>query len=179
MVTILVVATAVFFPSMIDLSGEISGMTDYQLDSKISAGSEFAILHHRFWPAVLLVVILLGLHSLVILHRVFGPLYRMRTFFEQVGTGDLSGRLSFRKDDFLLREQNAVNKMLDSINQKLHRVKSSYSSLEESLGALSGSTGDADVETAGFDAKMKEIQEKKAELKEAIDAIKTGEMRAE
>jgi hypothetical protein len=100
----LVVTTAVFFPSMIDLSSDISTCDDYQLDAQVTAAQEFTILHHRFWPAVLLVVILLGLHSLIILHRVFGPLYRLRFFLQRLSTGDLSGRLDFRKNDYLSAE---------------------------------------------------------------------------
>lgn len=174
LVTILVVATAVFFPSMIDLSGEFSGAADYQMEAKISAGSEFATLHHRFWPAVLLVVILLGLHSLVVLHRVFGPLYRLRMFLEQVGGGDLSSKLAFRKDDFLIREQHTVNKMLEALNDKFGRVKTSHASLDQSIGALLDAAGAGEVEASVLSAKIKEIGERQAELSQALKAIKTS-----
>ena len=174
LITVFLVSTAMFFPSMMDLSSNKPPRTSYELDAQVSAGQEFTILHHRFWPAVLLLVVLLGLHSVVILHRIFGPLYRLRNFLEQVSKGDFSQTLHFRKHDYLEKEQVSVNQMIQSVGTLIDDIKSSHEFLENDLKAAIDESSKEEADLKKVKNKLKEIGEKQALLSEAIAKIKTA-----
>ena len=67
---ILLFLIAIFSPVIIALYSDASPAQAEQ------ASAEFLGLHKRIWPAVPLVLILVSLHSIVVSHRIAGPLTR-------------------------------------------------------------------------------------------------------
>src|SRR5882672_10819226 len=63
--------------------------------------NEFLSLHLRVWPALVAVLVLLVLHSVLISHRIGGPLYRFRHVFRAIAAGDFLTRANIRKNDYL------------------------------------------------------------------------------
>lgn len=90
LVIFLSLAAAIFVPPMLRLD-------DYD------AAEFFLLLHSRIWPGLLLVLLLLSLHSVMVSHRIAGPLYRFRKVFQSLarvtfpsGRG-FAGRITCRK----------------------------------------------------------------------------------
>ena len=121
---------AIFSPVIIAL---YSGSSPEQAEQ---ASAEFLGLHKRIWPAVPVVLILISLHSIVISHRIAGPLYRFRKVFEAVEQGDMSIRAVLRKKDYLGRETGSLNQMIDGLEA---RIRSIDDSVGEVRFRLSGS----------------------------------------
>lgn len=126
---------AIFSPVIIALYGSPSPEQAEQ------ASAEFLGLHKRIWPAVPLALLLISLHSIVISHRIAGPLYRFRKVFEAVEQGDMTIRAVIRKKDYLGREADSLNQMIDglqgrlrSIDDSIGEVRSACSRLEAVLG---------------------------------------------
>jgi len=86
----------VFAPSMLGL---LAGET---IESLEPAANEFLILHHRIWPAV--VVVLLGMfaYTIVVSHRIAGPVYRINDVLRKMIGGEFPDRVTFRKGDYFL-----------------------------------------------------------------------------
>lgn len=80
-------------------------------------------LHARFWPWTLgasVVVLIHCVHSLLLMQRVAGPLYRLTRVFPQIGDGNLCMRATFREGDYLVPEADLVNQMTAQLQTKIN-----------------------------------------------------------
>ncbi len=110
---------AIFVPVILALYGSSS---PEQIEQ---ASAEFLGLHKRIWPAVPLALILISVHSILVSHRIAGPLYRFRKVFEAVERGDLSIRAVIRDKDYLGREADSLNQMIDGLEARVRSVDAS------------------------------------------------------
>ncbi|HRI38233.1 MAG TPA: methyl-accepting chemotaxis protein [Nitrospira sp.] len=84
--------------------------------------SQFLELNARIWPWLFITFLVLLLHSLYFMHRIAGPLYRFSTLFRSIGAGDLHQRARLRKHDYLHREAQAFNTMLDNLENRIKTI---------------------------------------------------------
>jgi hypothetical protein len=115
------------------------------LEVRASAADKILTLHARVWPAVIALVCVIGLHSFRIFHRLVGPLYRFRVVFGQVRDGDLNYPVRIRDRDYLHKEEEALNEMLEVLHGKLkdiqggcHDALRSFQELEQWVSRLPG-----------------------------------------
>ncbi|HEC79131.1 MAG TPA: HAMP domain-containing protein [candidate division WOR-3 bacterium] len=89
------------------------------------------LINLSFKPLVIVIpviFILLALSYIVVIfisHRTAGPLYSLKKAMEQVGEGDLSVRLKFRKNDEIHDVAESFNRMVDGLRKKFGNFKSS------------------------------------------------------
>ncbi|MDH3216474.1 MAG: methyl-accepting chemotaxis protein [Candidatus Krumholzibacteria bacterium] len=115
---VLIFATALFAPIVIKLeSGDISS------PHVQAAAREFLFLHTRLWAPLFGAFLLLVLHNIVVTHRIAGPLYRFRRYFEAVGEGDLSSPIRVRNSDYLKPDAKIATRMVESLREKIARVE--------------------------------------------------------
>lgn len=131
-VTILLIfAGALFLPIILQLrSGSLSVIEQGEV-----AGL-FLTLHARVWPAMFVVFVLLALHSVLVSHRIAGPLYRFRSIFKAVAEGDLSIRANLRKTDYLGKESDSLNEMIVSLRTKLAGIRKHSEEVEATILGL-------------------------------------------
>jgi len=86
----------VFAPSMFGL------LTGETLESLEPAANEFLVLHHRIWPAVALVLVGMFAYTIVVSHRIAGPVYRINDILRRMIAGEFPFPISFRKGDYFL-----------------------------------------------------------------------------
>jgi methyl-accepting chemotaxis protein len=128
---LLIFAGTLFLPIILELrSGSLSVIEQGEV-----AGL-FLSLHARVWPAMLVVFALLTLHSVLVSHRIAGPLYRFRSVFKAVATGDLSIRANLRKTDYLEKESDSLNEMIMSLRVKLTEIKKHSEEVEAAITGL-------------------------------------------
>jgi methyl-accepting chemotaxis protein len=125
------VVAVVFGPLVLDFSG---GST-YTME-KYEAAGVFLRLHQQFWPVVLLLIVLVVLHSILVSHRIGGPLYRFRTVFKAVGQGDLSMSVRLRRHDYVKAEAEELDQMIASLRNHVQRAQSSCASLADAAQSL-------------------------------------------
>jgi methyl-accepting chemotaxis protein len=120
------------------------------IEARTSAAEKILTLHARVWPAVIALICVIGLHSFRIFHRLVGPLYRFRVVFGQVRDGDLSHPVRIRERDYLHKEEDALNEMLEVLHAKLNDIQGeatqALQSLQDVEHAISGVPGWGEAE---------------------------------
>lgn len=84
--------------------------------------TQFLELNGRIWPWLIITFLVLLLHSIYFMHRIAGPLYRFTALFRLIETGQLHQRARLRKHDYLHREAQAFNSMLDQFESRIQTI---------------------------------------------------------
>ena len=84
--------------------------------------TQFLELNGRIWPWLIITSLVVFLHSIYFMHRIAGPLYRFTTLFRSIGTGQLHQRARLRKHDYLHREAQAFNTMLEHLENRIQTI---------------------------------------------------------
>ena len=121
----------------------------------LAAANEFLVLHARLWPALLIVLALLALHSVIVSHRIAGPLYRFRRVFEAVAAGDLSVRARLRKHDYLMPEADALNEMLEALAARVAGLEEEARAVREALADLERARNGGSAD--GLDGRIRDL----------------------
>src|SRR4030042_5260531 len=93
-ITLAALSLALFTPLIFEISDpSLSPREQAEVAGKI------LYLHSYLWPALLLVLVILGFHSVLVSNKIAGPLYRFRATFQRIIEGDISeiGRASCRE----------------------------------------------------------------------------------
>ncbi len=137
-ITVIFMAIFLFLPDAIAVGDENLG-----IEIRAVAAERILTLHTRLWPGLIALICIFSLHSFRAFLRVVGPLYRFRLAFNAIEKGDLGVRLRLRKRDFLLREADMFNEMLDVMAEKWKSIQTvgqealqSLSSLEKSMSEI-------------------------------------------
>lgn len=72
---------------------------------------------------LVLIAPLVALFSILLSHRVAGPLFRIEQFLKSVAKGNLSIKLHLRKEDELQDLAEAINEMTDDLKNRVKRLK--------------------------------------------------------
>ena len=131
LVIVLFLVVCLFVPDILAMSNE-----DLSWDIRVAAAEKLLTLHSRVWPAIIAVVCVLGIHSVRIFHRLIGPLYRFRWAFAEVAKGALNFRVQIRKNDYLHRENKALNEMIHALADQCESMQQAGSRALDSLTAL-------------------------------------------
>ena len=135
LVIVLFLAVCLFIPDILAMSNQ-----DLSLEIRAAAADRLLTLHSRVWPAIVAMVCVLGIHSVRIFHRLIGPLYRFRWAFSKIGNGDLSFRVKIRKSDYLHREEEALNQMIEGLSERCESLQQAGLRVQESLSAIEQTT---------------------------------------
>lgn len=140
LVIVLFLAVCLFIPDILAMANQ-----DLSLEMRAAAADRLLTLHSRVWPAIIAMVCVLGIHSVRIFHRLIGPLYRFRWAFSKIGNGDLNFRVKIRKSDYLHREEEALNQMIEGLSERCEslqqaglRALGSFSAIEQTPSQISG-----------------------------------------
>jgi len=131
LITIIILAISLFLPDIINMNDE-----DMSMELRGAAADRILTLHMRVWPGIIAVVCIFGLHSFRTFHRVIGPLYRFRWAFEKIGKGELNFRVKLRTKDYLEKEEEMFNEMLDVMVGKWKEIQSASEQALKSLDTL-------------------------------------------
>jgi len=130
-IIVLFLAAFLFIPDIIRMQDD-----SLNFHARAAAAEKMLTLHARVWPAVLLIIFLVTLHSFRFFHRLIGPLHRFRKVFEEVANGDVSMKVKIRKKDYLHEEEGALNGMLESLAGKWKDVQRGAANALKSLEEL-------------------------------------------
>ncbi len=140
LVIVLFLAVCLFVPDILAMTNE-----NLSLELRAAAADKLLTLHSRVWPAIIAMVCVLGIHSVRIFHRLIGPLYRFRWAFAKISKGELDFRVQIRKSDYLHREKESLNQMLDALASKCENIQQaglraldSFKAVEQAANTVSG-----------------------------------------
>ncbi len=120
----LVVAGVLFLPLMMKLQDATLTTAE-----KGRVAEEFLSLDVRFWPAVLVVLAVIAVHSVLVSHRIAGPLVGFRRVMKAVGEGDLSVQARIRRRDYLRQDAESINAMISGLRERLREAQEEVETL--------------------------------------------------
>lgn len=172
--SILVFTGALFAPLLLELGSENS-----TFEQRTEAANQFLSLHARLWPAFIILVVLLSLHSILVSHRIAGPLVQFQRIFDSVTAGDLSARVRVRQGDYLVKEADSINRMLDTYNARVQGVEQSTNNLLSIAASLrrataSGSLDAIDRNVVKMESSIGELKRYVKQSGTAADAERAG-----
>jgi methyl-accepting chemotaxis protein len=112
------VSVALFAPLVVQLESGIQAPQQQH-----QAAVDFLYLHTHFWPALVVVCVFLGFHSLLVSHRIAGPLFNFRRVLGTIGDGDLTVRVTIRRHDYLREEADAINGMIAGLAGRVGELR--------------------------------------------------------
>ena len=162
---LVVVGSILFIPVMLELD-----RVDYASEQAVQAASKILYLHSKFWPAVLLVLVLICLHSIRTSHKIAGPLYRFDRLYESMKEGNLPKKVTLRKGDYLRNEMENINEMLESLTIRVQEIKDAQSGLNEAISECKDVVSHASKDE--ISKRMNDITEKGDQLGEKLAYFK-------
>ena len=142
LVILLILAAFLFTPLVLQLRNGILSAAEQQ-----EVASQFLTLHKRIWPALLITFGLLSLHSVLVSHRIAGPLYQFRRLLTALRDGDLTVRATLRSNDYLRKEEAIINEMIEAFRAKIKNIDAQSWHLRAGLGALEQAIDGSTVDT--------------------------------
>lgn len=111
---------------------------------KALAAETMLMLHTKAWPGIGLVVLLFGLGTVLLTHKIAGPIYVFQIIIKEWITGNLTARVRLRTGDDLQEMKDDFNRFaekieclirdLDGEHQKLYRYISQLESAQNAVG---------------------------------------------
>ena len=159
---VLVFAVVVFLPLVFQLkrSTTLSPVKAEEL------ADEFLFFHARLWPALFVVLVLLAFHSVLLSHRIAGPLYRFRTVLKAMAEGDLSVWVRLRPTDYLTQEADLLNETIAALRQKISGIEEQSIALRAAVSELKRTLEDGSRE--GIDEMLEELDMGMAHLETCL-----------
>jgi methyl-accepting chemotaxis protein len=131
------------------------------------ASAVFLELHARLLPALTLALLVASVHSILVSHRIAGPLYRFRKVFGVVAQGDLTARAGVRKKDYLGRDAESINGMIVALDNRVSEIARSAEEVRTAMDECMARTDDPE--------ELLDLEEKIASLEEATRAFRLPE----
>ena len=125
---LVILAVALFVPLAIRMWTAELDSPEAHIDSSL-----FLFLHSYFWPAALLAMLVVGLHSLLTSHRIAGPLYILQKLFERIQSGTIPRPRAPRESDLIAEEINYVNQTIDLLRGRISNIKLAYDELDRAI----------------------------------------------
>jgi methyl-accepting chemotaxis protein len=138
---LVVVGASLFIPLMVEL-----GKAEEFSEKSLQTANLILYLHSNFWPAVLLSLIFIGLHSVRTSHRIAGPFYRLNLVFRNMKEGNLPRPIQLRKGDYFFPEIELFNQMIEKFRGKVTEVQGAQAQLNEAISECSKVTSHASKE---------------------------------
>jgi nitrogen fixation/metabolism regulation signal transduction histidine kinase len=160
-ITAAALSLALFAPLIFEIS-------DPSLSPRQQAevAGQILYLHSYLWPALLLVLVILGFHSVLVSNKIAGPLYRFRATFQKIIEGDISGMVKTRKGDLLVNEQTKIEEMISMLKSRIRRIQEEEKAVGVLLAQLSGQ--ELSAETKALLTKIEEHYERMRKEAEAF-----------
>ncbi len=103
----IVLGFILFYPLFQELQSVVG------IEERARVATTVIYLHTRFWPGVLIIAVLVGVHVILFSHRFFGPIYRFEQTLNGFLSGDFSQRIKLRRHDNLKEVQDVINRLAD------------------------------------------------------------------
>lgn len=158
---VLFVMGAIYAPLMLKL--DRSSLSELQ---KLEVSNQLIGVNSMLLPTLWIVFGLIIIHSVIVSHRIAGPIYRIRNILKAITGGDLTQRLTLRKHDYLMGDAEVVNDMIESLSGKIREMENRHRRMDATLTSVmtsaAGVTGEAG-------AKLEELRAEIDEWKIALD----------
>jgi methyl-accepting chemotaxis protein len=140
LVAILLTAVGTLAPLIYNMVFGIGLKVQYE------AAQAFLAVTKVLMPALLCLLILYAVHLLYVTHRIVGPLMNFTQTFLRLAAGDFTRKVRLRRHDFLQKESEHINTMIDQLSGLLSRLRSDHRELSAVLEDLIAKAQDLDTQ---------------------------------
>lgn len=112
---------------------------------RATSAATLLLFDRRVLPVFLPLLVVLFAHSVLVSHRVAGPLYRIGRVLSRMKDGDLSMEVRVREKDYLQEEAALLDATVSGLRARLREARQRASELE---GALTGSPSSEELSEA-------------------------------
>lgn len=128
---------ATFLAGIVPLLGELA---DPHADGarRLTSARILLFLNEHVLPYAVPLALLLFAHSVIVSHRIAGPLYRLRAVMRAMAGGDLSMRVKIRKHDWLQEEANSLDEVVSGLRGRLREIATDACELDRLLDLAPG-----------------------------------------
>lgn len=106
----LILLAAIFVPSLVLFLSD--GIPP---SARAEAANALLLLNRFMWPGIAAAILLFGMISIFITHRVAGPLFVIERMIHRISEGNLSARIRLRKGDDLAEFEQSMNLMAENL----------------------------------------------------------------
>jgi|GEM_PF-1859027 methyl-accepting chemotaxis protein len=124
------------------------------------------------WISVPVVMVLIGIYSMILSHRIAGPLYRLEKTLLSIGEGDLSQRIRLRKHDELKDFGSRLNQTLDRLEGYLREALQALDEVERVEADLSSRSHPASAAAPDMEAQLLRLKESTSRLRQALSSFR-------
>jgi methyl-accepting chemotaxis protein len=132
----------------------------------------FIVIINRLMIASIGILIFGFIYHVIVTHRFCGPLVNFGHTFHQITQGNLTRKVYLRRKDFLKKEADQVNNMIDSLSRNINDIKQYNHLLQEKLEQLTTS----DHELSQSEQTLAEIKKLADASGKALDLFKADEI---
>lgn len=169
MSTIAIVAVFIsLYPTVVEM------VFSENLTAQYNAAQSFLAVVKKLAPALLLIIILCSLHIIIVMHRICGPLVNFSHSFKRLGEGDMTRKVRLRKGDYLEKESQQINSMIDGLSTIFKRIMTDHNKLIESLEEISSHVKD-NITKEKIDSAIKTLNDNAQILTNTLSSVKLME----
>ena len=126
----IVLLVIVLLPSIIASTQPQASMSD-----KLGTYELISLFIPKFITAFLVTVVIALIHSIILSHRIFGPLTRFASVRTGVVKGGLYQRIKLRGNDLIGNMPDDVNAIIESYDETVYEIKEMVNDIEKSAVA--------------------------------------------
>ena len=138
-------------------------------EEQARAAAQILALSHIAIPALMVLVIGTAIYSIYMTHRIAGPIYRFQKIVKDVGQGNLTHRIRFRKGDDMHELADVTNQALSSLDQALTEIRSRGASgreaIQRALAELKAHPTSSSLQLDQLELALKDIEQVHVVLK--------------
>lgn len=121
------------FPHILALS------FDTPLAEQTEAAKTLLILHKSIWPALGIVILIMSGVSILITHKIAGPVYRFKQTLAEISEGNLDVTIK-------LREKDDLKDLAEELNDVISEFKGAVTTLQKNHDVISSCIEDLNVQ---------------------------------
>jgi methyl-accepting chemotaxis protein len=114
----LILLAAIFVPSFVLFVSD--GIPP---SARAEAANALLLLNRFMWPGIAAVILLFGMVSIFITHKVAGPLFVIERMIRHISEGNFSARIKLRRGDDLAEFEQSMNLMAENLENSLSALR--------------------------------------------------------
>lgn len=162
----LLFVTIIFAPYILKL------YLNYPLSEKAEAAKVMLLLHGTVWPWIGGVILFFGAVSILISHKIAGPLFRMKKTLSQVTQGNLNASIKLRKWDDLKDLADHINLLIEELRNFVITLRNDYDLLSEYILELEHQVDSKVISEASGREIIKKVQASRKNIEAVLEKFK-------
>lgn len=159
----LILLTMFFAPAILTLA------LDRPPEEKMAAARVLLLLHGSVWPGIALAIASFAGLSLIVTHRLAGPIYRLKKSLAAIAEGDITLHVKLRQGDDLQDMAAQINLLCTELRDFVGALHRSRELLDEQIATLKDAVTRGVLDDAAGQAALRRLTEEQQRIAELLD----------